>query len=310
LNPRPPPCESWRMRPKTEITAKPKLFIPKDLFTSRFWDSFEDFVSQSCNERATKDRVRYAMKYAYCLVNGDLSELTVFSDSKRSHVLKALSALAKFMGVYQHFKSLVSAYGLKWKSVDNDDLIISRLLKYRNTNEIVEWVKAVKAKFPRLTVFMDFLVASGLRMREAVNAYNLIVDLTRQNRLSEYYDSKSEVLEHFRFKQLFIRRTKKVFITFVPKKLVERISKSEKLTCYQIENWIKRNRLKSRFGDLREYYATLMTRYLSQPEIDFLQGRVSANVFMRNYFNPTLIRDLKRRVMKGIKKILENVENA
>jgi hypothetical protein len=35
-------------------------------------------------------------------------------------------------------------------------------------------------------------------------------------------------------------------------------------------------------------------------EIDFLQGRTSASVFMRNYFNPALISDLKERVFKGI----------
>ena len=43
-----------------------------------------------------------------------------------------------------------------------------------------------------------------------------------------------------------------------------------------------------------------MTKYLSQPEIDFLQGSVSGSVFMRNYFNPALIGDLKERVFKGI----------
>jgi len=48
-----------------------------------------------------------------------------------------------------------------------------------------------------------------------------------------------------------------------------------------------------------------MTKGLSQPEIDFLQGRVSANVFMRNYFNPALIGDLKERVFEAIGKLKE-----
>ena len=48
-----------------------------------------------------------------------------------------------------------------------------------------------------------------------------------------------------------------------------------------------------------------MTKYLNPAEIDFLQGRVSASVFMRNYFNPALIEDLKERVFKGISE-LEN----
>jgi len=61
--------------------------------------------------------------------------------------------------------------------------------------------------------------------------------------------------------------------------------------------------VRPRVNELREYYATFMTRYLSQPEIDFLQGRVSASVFMRNYFNPALIGDLKVRVFQGISEI-------
>jgi intergrase/recombinase len=58
-----------------------------------------------------------------------------------------------------------------------------------------------------------------------------------------------------------------------------------------------------RFGDLREYYATVMTKWLTPAEIDFLQGRVSGSVFMRHYFNPALIADLKERTFKGLSQI-------
>jgi hypothetical protein len=43
-----------------------------------------------------------------------------------------------------------------------------------------------------------------------------------------------------------------------------------------------------------------MTKWLNQSEIDFLQGRISGSVFMRNYFNPALITDLHERVFKGL----------
>jgi hypothetical protein len=39
---------------------------------------------------------------------------------------------------------------------------------------------------------------------------------------------------------------------------------------------------------------------LKESEIDFLHGRVSTSVFMRNYFNPALIGDLKERVFKAV----------
>jgi len=145
------------------------------------------------------------------------------------------------------------------------------------------------------------MILSGLRLREAVNSYNLIIDLAREGRLSEYYNFENEALEHYRFKSLFIRRSKKVFVSFIPERLIEEISKQEKLTLHQISNWVRRDKkLKSRFPELREYYATVMTKWLNQSEIDFLQGRISGSVFMRNYFNPALITDLHERVFKGL----------
>jgi len=68
---------------------------------------------------------------------------------------------------------------------------------------------------------------------------------------------------------------------------------------------LKRQGFNLRFGDIRENYATFMTRWLNPPEIDFLQGRVSASVFMSNYFNPALIGDLRERIFQGIKEIAD-----
>lgn len=92
-------------------------------------------------------------------------------------------------------------------------------------------------------------------------------------------------------------------VSFAPRSLIEKISEKDKLTLAQINNRVKRAKLKSRFGDVREYFATFMTKFLNPVEIDFLQGRVSATVFMRNYFNPGLIGDLKDRVFQGILEI-------
>jgi len=43
--------------------------------------------------------------------------------------MKALSALAKFLGAYGEFEVLIENYGLKWNGGNADDLIISRLTK-------------------------------------------------------------------------------------------------------------------------------------------------------------------------------------
>jgi Uma2 family endonuclease len=113
---------------------------------------------------------------------------------------------------------------------------------------------------------------TSLRYEEAVNAYGLIIELSSEGRLKDYYNAYNDTLEHFRFRELFIRNSKKVFISFVSEEMVTEISQSQKQTYNSIQCKLKRRKMKLRFADLREYYASVMTKYLSQPEIDFYRG--------------------------------------
>jgi len=47
-----------------------------------------------------------------------------------------------------------------------------------------------------------------------------------------------------------------VFVSFVPKDLIQRITEKEKLNKYSIQTAIKRKRLPLRFGDIREVHNT------------------------------------------------------
>jgi len=268
------------------------------------WRAFEKWLIENFSHNYAKDTFNYSKKYFDVLLSGDASVLFRLQGSVRKSVMASLSNLSKYLGVYKEWKRLVEGYGLKWSESKAEDFIISRMANTEKNGDVLEWIGTVKAKIPQLNVFMGFMLVSGLRLREAINSYSLIIDLAKEDRLSEYYNAERSVLEHFKFKKLFIRRSKKVFVSFIPKEVVERISKQEKLTEAQINNWIRRdNKLRSRFGDVREYYATFMTKWLKQPEIDFLQGRISSSVFMRNYFNPALITDLKERVFQGIREV-------
>jgi intergrase/recombinase len=227
--------------------------------------------------------------------------------------MKALSALAKFSGCHERYRRMIKSYGLKW-STNNDDIIIARLIKYSNgingnANDLFEWVRTVKEKIPAFSTFMDFVIATGLRLDEAIKSYSLIVKLAKQGKLNEYYDSERQVLEHFKFKELFIRRTKKTFMSFVSKELIDQaIASGLEVSQDVIRKRMQRAKFKLRFSDLRELWASRSIKNLRQPEIDFLQGRVSASVFMRNYFNPTWIVDLKRRALKNADKLLSQVD--
>jgi len=227
----------------------------------------------------------------------------MISDSQREHALKALSALSKFLGMHKEFLRLVENYGLKWSGRSRDDLIISRLTKNVDSKEIFEWVRKVKEKAPELKDFMDFMVVTGLRYTEAIESYNLIIELASEGKLNEYFKEDKEVLEHFRFKEKFIRNSKKAYISFVPKELVYRIANNKPLSWSRVRKVVEWRVGKLRFADLRELHASFLTRFLSRAEIDFIHGRVTTTIFMLNYFNPALITDLKERVFKAIRKL-------
>jgi len=256
----------------------------------------------------SRNTVAYAKKYHNCLADHDFSEIRDLKDTVRPNALKALSCLAKYLGVYADFKLLMKNYSLKWSGRKAEDLIIDRITKIRNPDEVFERIRSVKSVRPCLSVFVDFMAVTGLRLVEAVNSYNLIIKLNREDRLSDYYNAEREVLEHFRFKEIFFRHSKKAFISFVPEKMVHRISSAKPLaSVVAVQNLVRKKDLKLRFSDIRETHGTLSIKYLKDNEIDFLHGRITSNVFMKNYFNPSLISDLKARAFKIVKEIEERI---
>jgi hypothetical protein len=267
------------------------------------WIRFKTYLFMEYLPVTAKDRLRYAEKYAYCLLNRGFSTLKLLTDSQRIHTMNALAVLSKFLGIYEDFKSLVKNYGLKWSGKKSSDLIIERLTKTVNPNEIFDWIRQVTKDIPELSDFMDLIAITGLRYNEAVESYNLIVKLARKQKLHDYFNFERETLEHFRFKETFIRRSKKVFISFVPKRLVKQISQNRPLEWNATKKKVARNVKHLRFADIRKFHGSFITKYLKQPEIDFLHGRCSSSVFMKNYFNPKLTTDLKTRTFKAIKEI-------
>ena len=260
------------------------------------WEDFKNWILKTCRREHGRVMVTQAKKYYQCLFNHDFSEISNLKETMRPNAMKSLSALSKYLGVHEDFKLLVKNYCLKWTGRSADDLIVDRITKVQNPNEIFEWIKQVKQVRPELCLFMDFMAVTGLRHVEAVASYNLIIKLNREGRLNEYYNAESETLEHFRFKKIFFRRSKKAFLSFVSKEMVNRISQKELIAShFAIINSVRKKALKCHFSDIREAHGTLMTKYLKDSEIDFLHGRVTSSIFMKNYFNPSLISDLRVR---------------
>ena len=273
------------------------------------WVKFEDWLRQTHTLRFSKDIVAYAKRYLHYLQSGNLSEVGLMSHGKRRMVMCAFSNLCKFLGKYEDWKRLIHAYQLKWSDRSKDEIIIERLTKVKDVDDVFNWIRQVKTVRPDLSNLLDLMAFSGMRLVEAVESYNLIIKLAKEGRLSEYYNEQMECLEHFKFKDKFLRKAKKIYISFVPKSLVLRIAENGKpLNKHGVCTGIQRHGLPLRFGDIRELHGSIMSKHLSEMEVNFLHGRIGSSVFMSNYFNPKWIGDLKERVFKAMDEIIAKIK--
>jgi intergrase/recombinase len=265
------------------------------------WNAFREWIFKRYSKTWAPTVLSYARKYHWMLT-GDLRELDSFSKSKKNNVLKSLIALSKYLGCYQSFKLRVASYGIKWEYQDSLEAFL-RITEPKE--EIVEWLKAcLKVLDEDKSTFLMFLVVTGLRKGEAINSFNLIIKLSQKGKLDEYYNEKLQSLEHFRFGKLFLRGSKNVFLSFIPAQLIEKIAKCKPISETTLKRHLKKNGLKSRLNELRDYFATFMVyNGLIREEADLLQGRIGKSIFMRHYFSPA-IKDLKNRALKAVTQMM------
>ena len=270
-------------------------------FTGKIdWVKYEEFVNKEYRPKSAYDRIRYAKTFAYCLLQNDCSDLLALTPDKREHIMNALSCLSKFLGIYENWSRMIKNYGLKWR-IRDDNLIIKRFTKTQNPDELFAWIRQIKSQCVDLNDFMDFMLTTGLRFEESVESYNLIVKLSHEGKMEEYYNSEKELLEHYKFKLQFLRRTKKAFVSFVPKELIDRISTSNKSLakqCIKSEKLEKNAKNKIYDDTPRNSRLTSFLRLWAALKLISCMAECQTSVFMRNYFNPAWITDLKEKTSR------------
>ena len=228
------------------------------------------------------------------------SLLERFSKHKKNNILKALIAFSKFHGFYLEFKDKVKAYGIKWSQSSSVDSFF-RILNNQN-NDVLQWYRtATKVLDNDSSTCLKFTLLSGIRRTEAINSFNLLIRLHRNNRLSEYYNEG--IIEHFRYRDLFLRNTKNVFISIIPRELIIEVVEHNNVTYDMIRKKLYRRHIPTRINELRDFYGTFMVRHgLIREEVDLLQGRVGKSTFVKHYWSPAL-KELKSRVFNALKEL-------
>lgn len=153
-------------------------------------------------------------------------------------------------------------------------------------------------------LYLRFMLLSGVRAMEGVKSFNLIVELGSKY-TEEYYNSKTQFLEHFEYPKLFLRSGKNVYVSVAPKGLLDEISKSDKISYNAIDKRLDRAELRMGIKQLRSFYATKTREMgLLSEQIDLVQGRVGKSIFLQHYFKQDA-KLLSNRIIELLPKLEE-----
>ena len=265
------------------------------------WDRVEQWLYNRLSKSYAKSVLYYAKRY-YPLLN-NLKQVNLIPSTNKNNVIKSLILLSKYLGIYDKFRADLKKYGI---TMNRQDCLQSflRMFNANGNSDLNEWLTKANTVLKRNEqLFLKFAKITGIRMAEAVNSFNLILELHRENKLNDYYDKSLNVLMHFKYPKMFIRNTKNCYISFVPETLLNEIVNSETLDYNAIHNNLHKNNLKSRISELRDMFGSYLIHHqILQQEIDLLQGRIPPSVFIKYYWTPRLA-ELRDRIFKALEEL-------
>jgi hypothetical protein len=268
-----------------------------------------------------EDRLRYAKQYASVLISHQMknsesdSLLITLSPNKRIHVMKALSSLARFTGQQDAWRTYRQRYGLQWSTGTEKLDAFTRFFDDSKTlDTLLAWLKEALQVLPtNYANFYLFCTVTGLRASECVEAVRLLNFGHPGNHKATrtimgedsplYYNPEQKILQHYRFPELFIRRTKTVYISVVDDSIVSIARKIEKApTLNALKMQSRRTCLSMKLKYCRKIYASWLHKFgISSDLIDMLQGRIGKNIFLKHYLTPSA--DYKRDVLQALDKL-------
>jgi intergrase/recombinase len=118
-----------------------------------------------------------------------------------------------------------------------------------------------------------------------------------------YHNPEQKILQHYRFPDIFIRRTKAVYISVVDNQIIELVKSIKSTpTLIGLKKASMRTCTSMRLKYCRKIYASWLHKCgISDSLIDMLQGRIGKNIFLKHYLTPTA--DFKDQVLSAVEKL-------
>jgi intergrase/recombinase len=264
------------------------------------WSEYKEYLAKKYGNQYVSMQYSYAIKYIDCLENP--SKILEVPTSIKGNILKALICLSKYLGIYLEFKDALKQHGIKWTTATSFDSFINI---FNNSHDsLLKWYReATNILNDNEKLYLRFMLLSGIRKNEGILSFNMIISLYKQNKLDEYFNEELSALEHFKYKQ-FLRISKNVYISILPKELIIEIANSKPVSYNMIRKRLHKNNLKLRIKELRSYYATYLRKHgILEEEVNLLQGRIGKSIFVRHY-----LKENKQDFSDTILKIVKDLE--
>ncbi|WP_337863821.1 integrase [Nitrososphaera sp.] len=256
-----------------------------------FWDGFKKYLLTIQSDKVADDTLRYAKRYYFVLAGEGVQEVLQQSPDIRKHVMKSMAALSKYMGCYDHWKGIKERYQLKWSQQDSFDVFQEIVNNGHGYSAMVDWVKEACRKLPdgygRILVYTTL---TGLRAKEGIDSIRLI-----KTEVDNYLKKDALILEHYRYPELFLRRTKKAYISIVSEDVLDIARKAGNYSYTAIRMALEERGMTTQMKYCRKIFSTYLRMNGVESElIDLLQGRIPKTVFARHYFRPDFEKDVER----------------
>ena len=167
---------------------------------------------------------------------GNASAILQLAPDKRIHAMKALSSLARFTGQQETWRHIRQRYGLQWSTgTEKIDAFTRFFDDSKDLDTMLQWLrKALRVLPTNYANFYLFCTLTGLRASECVEAVRLINMVPNSGQRYYYYNPERQILQHYLYPHIFIRKTKAVYISVVNDEIVkiaQKIGKVPATTC-------------------------------------------------------------------------------
>jgi intergrase/recombinase len=250
------------------------------------WIKFQEYLERTYRKSSVRCRLLYAKKYSSVITEENAQPLLSIPNDKKLQIMKSLAILSKYLGCYDRWKEIKERYQLKW-SKDDSILVFQNLTNQENNySSMLKWLKDTCKQIPaHYANILIHCTLTGLRPSEAFSSINLI-----KSDLDNYLDKDKMILEHVKYPDIFIRKTKKAYISVVNDSIIQIAKNTKDKSCYNsLRCYFKRRKIPFNLNYCRKIFATyLRMQGIEQEMIDLLQGRLPKSIFLRYYYRPDL----------------------